>query len=205
MTHSIGQTGVSAEDLQRYFDGELTGAQAQELASLVDASPELSAEIRQLQRMGSLVRDTLRHEAQSIPSARFEQVWDEIEHAIDIRADEREPQPSLWARLWESLRPARIPLIATLGAAALALILVRSGSEDPEPVASVEPPVPNPVAVPESPRAPVLPPTTAEPAVGAEIHDLQFGGKTGRIARTGTVTVLYVEEDLEPKQSERSL
>ena len=39
----------------------------------------------------------------------------------------------------------------------------------------------------------------------AEIHGIEFGGKHGRISHTGTVTVLYVEEDETPPNSERSL
>jgi hypothetical protein len=39
----------------------------------------------------------------------------------------------------------------------------------------------------------------------ADIHRVDFGGHNGRISQTGTVTVLFVEEEAEPKDSERSL
>ncbi len=39
----------------------------------------------------------------------------------------------------------------------------------------------------------------------AEIHGVEFSGHTGRISKTGTVTVLYLEEEAQPKDTERSL
>lgn len=41
--------------------------------------------------------------------------------------------------------------------------------------------------------------------VEAEIHGVEFSGHTGRISKTGTVTVLYLEEEAQPKDTERSL
>jgi hypothetical protein len=41
--------------------------------------------------------------------------------------------------------------------------------------------------------------------VEAEIHGVEFSGQTGRISKTGTVTVLYLEEEAQPKDTERSL
>ena len=39
----------------------------------------------------------------------------------------------------------------------------------------------------------------------AEIHGIEFGGRNGRIGHSGTVTVLYVEDDAQSTNSERSL
>lgn len=41
--------------------------------------------------------------------------------------------------------------------------------------------------------------------VEAKIHGVEFSGHTGRISKTGTVTVLYLEEEVQPKDTERSL
>lgn len=41
--------------------------------------------------------------------------------------------------------------------------------------------------------------------VEAQIHGVEFSGHTGRISKTGTVTVLYLEEEVQPKDTERSL
>ena len=56
------------------------------------------------------------------------------------------------------------------------------------------------------PEDPVLDDDLPSPKkVEAEIHGVEFSGHTGRISKTGTVTVLYLEEEVQPKDTERSL
>lgn len=229
MKTPIGRSGVSHEDLQLYFDGELTGAEAQELAAQIEAEPELARELEQLGVLRDVVVASLEAKAQEVPSARFEQIWDEIDRALEREARAKEsaaPQASIWGRLWTALRPLRMPALATLGAAAVALVAIRVGgvgdetTNNPDRVASVPdaevvptPATQGPVEVPEPDKVAVVPPPEEQAPMAfpaprpaeAEIHEVDFGGRTGRITRTGTVTVLYVEEDQEPTDTERSL
>lgn len=230
MTQPIGHTGVTHEDLQCYFDDELTGAEAQELAAQIEAEPVLKRELEQLAFLRASVREGLMAQADAIPAARFEQIWDEIDRAIerDVRDSKAgSPTPSLWTRLRGAVVPLRVPILAAAALAAVAIVAVRSGSftvdsstpgsrlNGPEALPSVaEHSAPEVVSPKLAPTVPVPPPAPddalalefPEPkATDAEIHRVEFGGRSGRIAKTGTVTVLYVEEDVEPKDSERSL
>jgi hypothetical protein len=239
MKRRIGTSGVSTEDLQLYFDGELGGAEARELAAQIEAEPELKAELEQLGLLRGLVSEGLTAKAREVPQARFEQIWDEIDRTLekDARQAEAAAGPlSLWARLSAALRPWRVPVAAVLGAAAAVVVVMNVGSgaeSEPDstnnaPIASSEqpasesaPPAEGPNPAPEPGASEAVPPTMLaqsptetdessevfpQPkAVEAEIHRVEFGGSSGRISRGGTVTVLYVDEDVEPKDSERSL
>lgn len=233
MKTRVGRTDVSREHLQLYFDGELTGAEAHELAAQIEADPELSAELRQLGILSELISEGLMRKAAEVPQARFEQLWVEIDRAIDRQEREQAGQPhhaSIWSRLLAAIRPMRIPIVATAAAAAVTLVVVNAmGDGDPEnkatdapsiahdrevapPPSAIEPPTesqPSKIARSESPEPePQIEPPLAFPEPKpseAEIHRVEFGGSNGRISQTGTVTVLFVEEDAEPKDSERSL
>ncbi|MEM6290393.1 MAG: hypothetical protein AAGA54_03980 [Myxococcota bacterium] len=239
MTNTVGTSGVSREELARHFDGELTGAEAHELAAQIDADPELQAELAQLGIIQGLVSETLMAKAEAVPQARFEQMWDEIDRTLDREAKASTAsgaQPaSFWSRMMEALRPVRWPLAGAAAAAAVALV-VFSGGDDVGPdgankadaVASApQPDATAPTQDGATPKpAPTKAPKAAPPAgdmmaqapdpepaddmpkpkkVEAEIHGVEFSGHTGRISKTGTVTVLYLEEEAEPKDSERSL
>jgi len=242
MTNQVGHSGVSRDELALHFDGELTGAQAHELAAQIDADPELRDELAQLGIVQGLVQETLKTKAAQVPQARFEQIWDEIDRQLDQEAAASRPAAgSLWSRLWAAVRPARIPLAAAAAAAAVTLIVVSATGDDPATnpatnpsnnpgaVASVDEPdaepsaSPEPTALPAGDRIAVAPAPLPEPAsvadpqaspeadlpkpkkVEAEIHGVEFSGHTGRISKTGTVTVLYLEEEAQPKDTERSL
>ncbi len=242
MTNQVGTSGVSRDELALHFDGELTGAEAHELAAQIDADPELREELDQLGIVQSLVQETLKRKAAQIPAARFEQIWDEIDRQLDRETATSPASGSFWTRVWTALRPARIPMAAAAAAAAVTLIVVSvtgsdsdkdvtGGSNNPGAVASVEepaaePPAPQPEsktpsALPAGDRMAVAPAPAPTPApmsdddtdvdlpkpkkVEAEIHGVEFSGHTGRISKTGTVTVLYLEEEAQPKDTERSL
>jgi hypothetical protein len=203
----------------------LAGREHDEIAARIDAEPLLRAEFEQLGAIQGLVREGLTRRAAEVPVARFEQIWAEIDRAIesDARARRSAPKPpTAWERAREAWKTAWVPTMAAAAAAVLAVVLVQGRDDENEAgaVASVEPPVetqPRTTRVAElaqaqaiEPRAETRPPTDTltfpEPrATEAEIHGVEFGGRNGRIERTGTVTVLYVEEELEPPTTERSL
>ena len=239
MTNQVGTSGVSRDELALHFDGELTGAEAHELAAQIDADPELRDELAQLGIVRGLVRETLERKAAEVPQARFEQIWDEIDRQLD-RETVASPAAggSIWSRLWAAMRPARVPLAAAAAAAAVTFAIVSvDGDEDvvpsnnPGSVASAQEPEaepsqsapapalpagdrlaqapsptpPNPDAVPGSPEQGSEGDLPKPKKVEAEIHGVEFSGHTGRISKTGTVTVLYLEEEAQPKDTERSL
>jgi hypothetical protein len=225
--NTSGSNRISPEDLQLYFDGELTGAEAQELSAQIDAEPALRSQLEEMGVVRDLVSAGLERRAQEVPQARFEQIWGEIDRAIDadVRAHEA-AVGSVWSRLSAALRSVRLPVLAAAGAAALAVVVLRSfdGSSDAnkaDEVASVEQPDAAGTPRHSSPPEPMSPhdaiasaPPSGEPevrfseprAAEADIHSIEFGGRNGRIGQTGTVTVLYVEEEPEDdNDSERSL
>lgn len=224
--------GIAPQDLSAYFDDELPPEQARDVARALEADPQLRAEHLELGSLRGVVCATLEAEAQAVPAARFEQIWAEIDRAIERDARlqaEADRNASIWTRLWAALRPLRVPAVVAAAAAAVAVVVVRPASDEPnnpEDIASVAPdpaPAPAPAVAPPvqpdrvavhdpapSPGAaeatdPTLLPMPVPETSEAEIHGIDFGGRNGRISNTGTVTVLYVEEDEAPTNSERSL
>lgn len=222
---------VTPQDLSAHFDEELTPDQAATIERALADDPQLRTEHQQFAVLRGTVCAALEAEAQAVPAARFEQIWDQIDRAIERDARlqaEANRHASLWTRLWAALRPVRVPVLATAAAATVAIVVLGPGSSAPNnpggapSVAEASPPTPEApvVAPPSAPRVAdveAVTPAESTPAEGklppmpvpesseAEIHGIEFGGKHGRISNTGTVTVLYVEEDETPPKSERSL
>jgi anti-sigma factor RsiW len=233
MKTRIGKTDVSMEDLQLYYDGELPGAEAQELANRIEADPDLKAELERMSFFRDLVSAGLEERAAQIPEARFEQIWDEVERsAIELDAQKRglvEPI-SFWSRVSTMTRPLWIPLGAAGLAAAVTLMAVRGiqpldHEQDSGTVASESAQSPTdreeatPRVVPDSgalAQAESMPSGSGDlgkesaslppPTLGhAEVKGVDFAGGRGQINQSGTVTVFIVEEVVEQEQSERSL
>jgi hypothetical protein len=231
MRERIGVSDVSDETLHAFFDGELSTAEAQEVERAIGEDPELEAEFRQLGLLGGLVTHGLARKANQVPQARFEQIWDQIDRAIaqDTQASEsKELGLSIWARVWAAFRPLRLPVAAAAAAAAVTVFVVGQGDPDPnsdtnkemQAVVEEEPtPTPDPGTVEHSPPTPApdeikvadaTPPAELAPmpvpdTADVEIHNIEISGGGGRISSTGTVTVLYVEEEPAQVDSERSL
>lgn len=233
MRDRIGATEVSDEALHAFFDGELSGAEADAVQRAIDEDPELREEFEQLGLVGGLVTHGLARQANRVPQARFEQIWDEIDRAIaqgDRPRASVEERGSIWSRLWAAARPLRWPVAAAAAAAAITLVVARSGPSDPNnsPEVAVQHPAPpapssdgSGAIAPDSPKddmvavkkhaPPVdepeaeLAPMPVPEAAAVEIHNIEFGGRSGRISSSGTMTVLYVEEEVGSADSERSL
>jgi negative regulator of sigma E activity len=233
MRERIGTSDISDESLQAFFDGELSGPEADAVQRAIDADPELREEFAQLGLVGGLVQHSLQRQANRVPQARFEQIWDQIDRAIaqeDRLRESTEVQASIWSRMWAVVRPLRWPAVAAAAAAAVTLVVARGGPSDPNnspEVAVQEPAPPAPpsksegTAVPPAPKADMLAskdepasdasedgdlaPMPVPDAAEVEIHNIEFGGRGGRIQSSGTVPVLYVEEEVGAVDSERSL
>jgi negative regulator of sigma E activity len=144
-------------------------------------------------------------------------------------------RPSLWARVLPFFRPAALPVAAAAAAAAFVVIVVNqtgdpsgAGANTEQPIASEdsvgdqatapnaetpdsEQPAPDDrmadATAPTDPAAPVE--FEAPESNDADVDNIEFGGHNGRIERLessrGTTTVIWIEEDDEPVDSERSL
>ncbi|MCX4245936.1 anti-sigma factor family protein [Paraliomyxa miuraensis] len=230
MTTEIPNDDIVLQDLGAYFDDELSPERAQSVGAALEADEKLRTEHLELGALRGVVRAALEAEAKAIPAARFEQIWDEIDRAIERDARLQagaDRNVSIWTRLWTALRPLRMPAVIAAGAAAIAVIVVRPSSEgpnNPEGIASVAPSPRPEVGQSDAPpkaeqKRVVQVPLAMEPdgtdhSIApmpvpenneVEIHGIEFGAGSGSISSNGTVTVLYVEEDEEPTISERSL
>ncbi len=76
-------TGITPADLHAYFDDELMPDQAATVAEAIESDPQLQMEHQQLVGLRGTVNASLEAAAAAVPSARFEQIWDEIDRAIE--------------------------------------------------------------------------------------------------------------------------
>ncbi len=227
-----GHTEQDYLQLHAYFDGELTGPEASLLADEVAQNPEFADELKELGLFHQVVEASFDSVAQAVPQARFEQIWDEVERTLD--ADARLQQAadasgSWWTRIGSLLRPFGIPAAAVGGVAAAFYLFVgnaeqtepqiaenkvaEEASNGPAETKSSEPqPEPakqmaaNPDTLAQKPADEPFP----APAPGvAEFKQLEFGVSRGHVGtlegKSGTVTVVFLNEDEEPASGERPL
>lgn len=200
---------VNEEQLSAYFDGELDPGEKVAVEQWLARDAGGRATLVELGVMRDAIGVSLDTEAAKVPSARFEQIWDEIDRALDRETAAHHPAaaaPSLWARMLGVLRPAWLPLAALAGVATVALVFASGRSVTPttNPEVAVSKPLP------ATPRpTPIVPEVEAVfPApemYEAEIERIEFGGKNGRIGtiegKRGTTTVIWVsDEDTAPGQ-----
>jgi anti-sigma factor RsiW len=221
------------EQLSAYFDDELEASVRASIEAELERDPELAAKLADLSFMRTIVAGDLEAQAERVPEARFEQLWDSFEITLERESrlqEAAEAPPKWWQRLREWARPIRVPLAAVATIGVLAFVIARSvgapGEEElaantQEKQASEGQPVADGEAAPTVrtndqiaaaeirepiPDAEVFP----QPEPGeAEIRRIEFGGNAGTISqvegRRGTTTVIWVTEDEDPVDSERSL
>jgi anti-sigma factor RsiW len=229
------------EQLSAYFDDELDEGARASIEAQLEQDPELASRLADLVFMRTMVVGDLEHQAERVPEARFEQLWDSFENTLERESrlqEAAEAPPKWWQRLREWARPVRVPLAAVATVGALAFVIARSvgapsDDADAELVANtqedqasegqseVKPSTPegeldkpktnDQIAIAPSP-APVAPDAEVfpQPEPGeAEIRRIEFGGQMGTISQVegsrGTTTVIWVTEDEDPVDSERSL
>lgn len=229
------------EQISAYFDDELDAATRASVEARLEQDPELAAKLADLLFMRTMVVGDLEHQAERVPEARFEQIWDSFEHTLERESrlqEAAEAPPKWWQRLRDWARPLRMPLAAAATVGVLAFVIARSvgapnkeaevvantqqdaaseGRSTPEgePLAPKLAPGPTAnskqIAVAPDPQ-PIAPSTEVfpQPEPGeAEIRRIEFGGQMGTISQVagtrGTTTVIWVTEDEDPVDSERSL
>lgn len=137
------QSSVSEidEQLSAYFDDELDEAVRAQFEAELDSNAELAAKLADLGFMRSMVVGSLEHQAERVPEARFEQLWDGFEHALERESrlqEAAETPPGLIQRLIAWARPVRVPLAGLAAVGALAFVIVRSVGAPSEAGAELE-------------------------------------------------------------------
>lgn len=200
---------VTEEQLSAYFDGELDAGERAEVEQWLARDAAGRATLAELGVMRDAIGVSLDAEAARVPAARFEQIWDEIDRALDRETAAHQPAapvPSLWARMLGMLRPVWVPVAAVAGVAAVAIVFVSGGAvtmtNSPEVAASKPTPTTPVPALAATEVEAVFP---APEMHEAEIERIEFGGKNGRIGtiegKRGTTTVIWVsDEDTAPGQ-----
>lgn len=211
MTTRLAKT-VNQEQLSAFFDGELDPGERAEVEQWLKRDAGGRAALAELGVMREAIVVSLEAAAAKVQGARFEQIWDEIDRALDRETAAHPPAaavPSLWSRMLGVLRPAWAPVAAVTGVAVVALVFVSGGAvtptNSPEAVA-LKPMASAPIPAAPEPDLPEVEAVFPEPDMyEAEIERIEFGGKNGRIGtiegKRGTTTVIWVsDEDAAPGQ-----
>ncbi|MBK7823910.1 zf-HC2 domain-containing protein [Nannocystis sp.] len=211
MTTRLAKT-VNEEQLSAYFDGELDPGERAEVEQWLKRDAAGRATIVELGVMREAIVVSLEAAAAKVQGARFEQIWDEIDRALDRETAAHPPAtavPSFWSRVFGVLRPAWAPVAAVTGVAVVAIVFVSDGAvtptNSPEVVVS-KPTTSAPIRAQPEPAEPEVEAVFPEPDMyEAEIERIEFGGKNGRIGtiegKRGTTTVIWVsDEDATPGQ-----
>jgi len=210
------------ENLHAYFDGELQDEERKAVEAMLTEDAE--ATLAELSFLRQAISVGLEAEAEKIPEARFEQLWDEVERTLerDARLQQAaDSDVSLWSRVGAFFKPLLAPTAALAGVAAAAVIYIGSGESEPAentPVSVASKDEPAQAAADET--MPLAPPQDDRIAAHveadempsnseAEIQRIEFGGKTGRIDRIeskqGITTVIWIDDEDETLDSERAL
>ena len=126
------QSNELDEQLSAYFDGELEASVRALVEDQLAADDALASRLADLSFMQTVVVGSLEHQAERVPEARFEQLWDNFEQTLERESrlqEAAEAPPSLWQRLASWARPLRIPITAVAAAGALIVVFARSAGD----------------------------------------------------------------------------
>jgi anti-sigma factor RsiW len=200
------------EQLSAYFDDELEQSVREFVEAELERDPELAAGLADLSFMRKMVVGDLENQADRVPEARFEQIWDSFEQTLERESrlqEAAEMPPTVWQRLTAWARPLRIPLAAVAAAGVLVFVFARSAGapseqdeqtlasntqdespSDAEPSPRAPQPAPvapepaNRVAIAPEPSPELAPEMFPQPEPGeAEIRRIEFGGQSGTISQ----------------------
>lgn len=131
------------EQLSAYFDDELEDGVRALVEAELERDGELAAKLADLSFMREMVVGDLEHQAERVPEARFEQIWDSFEQTLERESrlqEAAEAPPTVWERLIAWARPLRMPIAAVSAAGLLVLVFARSAGapseQDEETVAA---------------------------------------------------------------------
>jgi anti-sigma factor RsiW len=173
------------DTLQRYFDGELPMQQAQAVQKHVEQSPEAQRRLRELARLGDLIRLAAAEAAHSVDSdALFSRVEAQIQEQKQLGFGERlRLLSSEWS---EHRRGVLVPMLGAAAAAAAALAIVL---------------VPRQAAEPSAGARPAAEQAGVALAHGSRIENVDFGSNTGTVFEVDNqgvaAAVVWIADDEE--------
>jgi anti-sigma factor RsiW len=136
------QSSEIHEQLSAYFDDELEESVRALVEAELERDPELAAKLADLSFMREMVVGDLDQQADRVPEARFEQIWDSFEQTLERESrlqEAAEEPPKIWQRLLAWASPLRIPIAAVSAAGLLVFVFAQSAgapSDRDEAVAS---------------------------------------------------------------------
>jgi anti-sigma factor RsiW len=143
---NVSEPELSHEQLSAYFDDELEDSVRALVEAELERDGELAAKLADLSFMREMVVGDLEHQAERVPEARFEQIWDSFEQTLERESrlqEAAEEPPTVWQRLIAWASPLRIPIAAVSAAGVLVFVFAQSagapsdqGDEGGEQVAS---------------------------------------------------------------------
>jgi negative regulator of sigma E activity len=126
---------LSQEQLSAYFDDELEDSVRALVEAELERDGELAAKLADLSFMREMVVGDLEHQAERVPEARFEQIWDSFEQTLERESrlqEAAEEPPTVWQRLIAWARPMRIPIAAVTAAGVLVFVFAQSAGAPSE-------------------------------------------------------------------------
>jgi anti-sigma factor RsiW len=123
------------EQLSAYFDDELEDSMRALVEAELERDEELAAKLADLSFMREMVVGDLEHQAERVPEARFEQIWDSFEQTLERESrlqEAAEEPPTVWQRLFAWARPLRMPIAAVSAAGVLVFVFARSAGAPSE-------------------------------------------------------------------------
>jgi negative regulator of sigma E activity len=123
------------EQLSAYFDDELEDSMRALVEAELERDEELAAKLADLSFMREMVVGDLEHQAERVPEARFEQIWDSFEQTLERESrlqEAAEEPPTVWQRLIAWARPLRMPIAAVSAAGVLVFVFARSAGAPSE-------------------------------------------------------------------------
>jgi anti-sigma factor RsiW len=125
----------SHEQLSAYFDDELEDSMRALVEAELERDEELAAKLADLSFMREMVVGDLELQAERVPEARFEQIWDSFEQTLERESrlqEAAEEPPKVWQRLIAWARPMRIPIAAVAAAGLLVFVFAQSAGAPEE-------------------------------------------------------------------------
>ena len=135
MNSPLEEMTVTPELVHAYYDGELEASVRIQVEQAIERSPGLRNELETARFLHDAVGAGLEAAAAAVPEARFEQVWEQIDRALDREARLRaaaDQHASIWSRVGVWTRHFRWPAVAAAAAAVVTLVVVRPGADTPD-------------------------------------------------------------------------